>query len=233
MHHHICHTEEILSHKTDDSQVNIKTYNDVYVGSDYLKAVNSGHISPNDMTFLLLINRVQLYQNKACDCWIFIWVVFDLPPEFHYKKKYVLIATIIPSLHHLKFLESFLYTSLHHLIALQKEGLQIFDPICHEVFHSKPFFHFGIADSVGIIHLNGLTGHKGAYNCQLYCAVKGHCKPGSKTYYPALLKPENYNVPGSNHNDINIHNISAAVSCDYQYNLQHILSSPSNGQYAI
>ena len=161
---------------------------------DYLKAVNLGHISDNDISLMLSLDGAQLFWNKASDCWIYIWVNFNLPPDVRYKKKRVLIGGVFPGPNKPRIVESFLYPSFHHLIALQKEGLHIWDSDRLFVFVSKPFFHFGTADSMGIVHINGLTGPTGAYGCRLYCALKGRRKPGGKHYCPALLKPDEYQV---------------------------------------
>ena len=231
MRHRHRRTQEILSHRDENGNVVIQNYDDVYVGSDYLRAVDSGHISPDDIALMLSLDGAQLYKNKTSDCWMSIWVVFNLPPELRYKKKYVLIDTIIPGPYHPRCVESFVYPTLHHLIALQKEGLRAYDARCRVVINSDPFFHLGTADSMGIVHMNGFTGHKGAYGCRLYCAVKGRRKSSGKQYYPALLKPLHYDVHGCDHDDIDINNLPPVMSGDYHDNLRYLLSSSSDGQY--
>ena len=74
-------------------------------------------------------------------------------------------------------------------------------------------------------YLNGLTGHSGAFGCCLYCAVKGHRKDGGNHYYPALLKPNEYNVAGCNHDDVDGSHLSSANFFEYQAALQKVLSS--------
>ncbi|RXW16086.1 hypothetical protein EST38_g9764 [Candolleomyces aberdarensis] len=50
-------------------------------GQDYLKAVISGDLQPDDLVLMLSIDGAQLYEHKASDCWIYIWVLMDLPPD--------------------------------------------------------------------------------------------------------------------------------------------------------
>ena len=229
-HRHRC-TQEILGRLDPQGRLNIQFYDDVYIGMDYLQAVKDGSINQNDITLMLSIDGAQLYRNKQSDCVVFIWVVFDLPPDCRYKKKYVLIGGIIPGLNKLKHNDSFIYQSLHHLIALQKEGLRIWDSCTDTIFSSRLFFWFGTADSIGIVQFNGLTGHRGAYGCRLYCPIKGRRKPDGKHYFPALLKPENYNVQGCNHPDIDVRNLPPTMAADYERNLQIVLSSTTAAAY--
>jgi hypothetical protein len=72
---------------------------------------------------MLLIDSTQLYESKQSDCWIYIWVLLDLAPDLRYKKKYVLPGGFIPGPKKPKNMDSFVYTGLHHLSALQKDGL--------------------------------------------------------------------------------------------------------------
>ncbi|KAF9471189.1 hypothetical protein BDN70DRAFT_926234 [Pholiota conissans] len=74
-----------------------------------------------------------------------------------------------------------------------KQGFRVWDAHEDVVFDDHPFGHLGTADGPGMTHLNGLTGHSGAYGCRIYCAVKGRRKTGGNHYYPALLKPVGYN----------------------------------------
>jgi hypothetical protein len=39
---------------------------------------------------MLSIDSAQLYAHKASDCWIYIWVIMDLSPDEHYKKRHIL-----------------------------------------------------------------------------------------------------------------------------------------------
>jgi hypothetical protein len=130
-----------------------------------------------------------------------------------------------------KNVDSFLFPGLHHLAALQKEGLQIWDAVCNVTFVSNLFFALGTADTPGMVYLNGHVGHHGAYACHLYCSNRGRHKPGATCYYPALLKPSNYNVEGCSHSDVNPRFIPASSMDEYHKNLDYVLRSPNETQY--
>ncbi|KAI0364293.1 hypothetical protein BV20DRAFT_910829, partial [Pilatotrama ljubarskyi] len=59
---------------------------DFYCSSDYLDAVDSGLISDDDFTLMFSVDGAQLYESKQSDCWVYIWVVFELGPDKRYKK---------------------------------------------------------------------------------------------------------------------------------------------------
>lgn len=50
-------------------------------------------------------------------------------------------------------------------------------------------------------------------------------------YYPALLKPDNYEVEGSNHGDIPFTNLPSCSETIYSENLRNLMSSPNETQY--
>ena len=101
----------------------------------------------------------------------------------------------------------FMFPALHHLAALQKEGLMIWDAAEDRIFKSYPYLLLATADGPGMTYLNGLVGHTGAYGCRLYCLTKGRYKPHTPIYYPAMSLPQNYTVVECDHGDINIRNI--------------------------
>jgi hypothetical protein len=94
-------------------------YNDVYSAHAFTQAVLDEDIKCDDTVLMLSIDGAQLYQHKQLDCWIYIWVLLDLAPDLRYKKKYVLPGGFIPGPNKPKNLDSFLFTGLHHLVALQ------------------------------------------------------------------------------------------------------------------
>jgi Transposase family tnp2 len=105
----------------------IEEYVDVYCAREFIQAAMDGAIGPDDTTLMLSVDGAQLYQHKQSDCWIYVWILLDLPPELRYKKKYILPGGFILGPHKPKNLDSFLFPGLHHLAALQREGLQIWD----------------------------------------------------------------------------------------------------------
>ncbi|KAH7917471.1 hypothetical protein BV22DRAFT_989347, partial [Leucogyrophana mollusca] len=94
---------------------------------EYLNAVQQGDIKDTDTVLMLSMDGAQLYQNKQSDCWIYIWILLDLSPDLRYKKKYILPGGFIPGPNKPKNVDSFLFPGLHHLAALQREGLRVWD----------------------------------------------------------------------------------------------------------
>src|ERR1700678_3667644 len=74
----------------------LKAINDFLYSLEYLDAVRSGRIQPNDAVIMPSIDVVQLYAHKASDCWIYIWILFDLNPGLRYKVAHILPGGIIP-----------------------------------------------------------------------------------------------------------------------------------------
>jgi hypothetical protein len=224
MRHRSQETKRILE-ELEKNGNRIDEWEDIYHGTAYLDAVRAGNIKDKDMVLLMSIDGAQLYQSKQSDCWIYIWVILDLVPDVRYKKRHVFPGGFIPGPNKPKNVDSFIFPGLHHVAALMKEGLGIWDAAQDVVFLSHPFLHLGTADGPGMTYLNGLTGHSGAFGCHLYCAVKGHRKEGGNHYYPALLKPDDYNATGCNHGDIDGSHLPSANIFEYQTALQKILSS--------
>jgi len=92
-------------------------------------------------------------------------------------------------------------------------------------FISRPFLHLGGADGPGSVHFTGLVGHHGAFPCRLYCDLKGCHVPGAGHYYPALCKPLNYTVTGSDHPDVHPDTITGCSPGEYHRNLLYLLES--------
>ncbi|KDQ13164.1 hypothetical protein BOTBODRAFT_160772 [Botryobasidium botryosum FD-172 SS1] len=213
------------------SQGVIDSYSDYIHGEEYLHAVQDGRISEYDMVLMLSVDGAQLYRSKQSDCWIFIWVILDLAPESRYKKRDVPPAAIVPGPNKPKVFDSFMFPTLAHLAALQKEGLPVWDASTDTKFISHPFFALATADSPAMVYLDGLVGHQGAQGCRNYCGTKGRRKPASHQYYPALLKPIDYAVDGCLHGDIDPSSIPPASVAEYDRNLAYLKESPNETQY--
>lgn len=218
-----------LNHPNSDGY--IKQFNDIYHGSEYLEAVARGDIKTDDMVLMFSMDGAQLYQDKTSDCWIYIWVIFDLPPHMRYKKKHVLPGGFIPGPNNPKNTDSFLFPGFHHLAALQKEGLRVWDASENRLLTSYIFLYLGGADGPGSVHFTGLVGHHGAYPCRLYCDLKGRHKPGTPFYYPTLLKPNDYSVNGCDHPDVSVNDIHGGSPEEYQKNLIYLLNSRNPTNY--
>jgi len=122
----------------------------------------------------------------------------------------------------------YLFLGLYHVAALH---LCIWDASQDKIFVSYPLVALGAADSPGMTYLNGLVGHLGKHGCQLYCSITGQHKEGGSHYYPALLKPLNYTVSESSHNDIPLTNLPSCSLSLYHENLQYLLESDNESQY--
>ena len=176
LHYRTLHTEALLS-ELDDNKNLPKSYSNFFDGSQYLKAISEGLIEDNDIVLMLSLDGAQLFMSKQSDCWICIWVVFDHSPDVCYKKPSVLPAFVIPGPNPPQLMDPFLYQSLQHLTALQKDGLCIWDGFKEKIVTSYPFFTLGTMDGPGLTHLNGLVGHMGRNGCHLYCSTCGRQKP--------------------------------------------------------
>ncbi len=209
----------------------LSSYDDFFYGSDYLKSVKTGEIGDDDIVLMLSIDGAQLYTHKSSDCWIYIWVIMDLSPDERYTKRHVLPGGFIPGPNKPKNVDSFLFPGLHHLCAIQHEGLRIWDASEDRSFISKLFLGLNTADGPGMAYLNGLVGHHGKYGCRLYCPVPGRHKPNGPHYYPALLKPNDYVMRGCDHEDLSHFDSLSGSSNWYFQNLRFLVASPNDTQY--
>jgi len=171
------------------------------------------------------------YESKDSDCWIYIWIILNLSPKYCYKKKHVLPGAIIPDPKKLKIIDSFLFPGLHHLSTVQQEGLHIWDTSQDHEFISWLFLFLACADGPGLLTLSNFIGHQGKNGCQMLCPLNGCCKPGAPQYYPVLLKPNDYNVRGCDHPDINVYDIGLSDSHVYIQHLLNLLNSPTQHMY--
>ena len=223
-------TEQILM-ELQRNNGHLTQYDDIYCGSDYLSEVQSGKIRPNDITLMLSLDGAQLYKNKASDTWIFIWIILDHSPDLRYKKKYVLPGGFVPGPNAPKNLDSFLFPGLHHVAALQNDGLAIWDAQKDSNFTSHPFLFLGCADAVGMAPISGLVGHHGKNGCQIYCSMPGRYKKGKPQYYPASLKPSGDPPGHTSHPDIPIDSLTGGDERRYACNLRHLKNAPNKTQY--
>ena len=211
----------------------LEEYSDVLHGSDIIRAFQDERIKEDDIVLMFSIDGAQLYAKKASACWIYIWVLMNLSPERRYKKKHVLIGGFIPGPNNPKNIDSFLFPGLQHLVGLQKEGLKIWDAALQREIHSNVFLALLTADGPGMMHITGLVGYHGKHGCRLYCGMQGRREPAGKHYFPALLKPQNYDVDGCMHEDIDIRNLPKPSRAKYIENLRDLVASPNETQYRI
>ncbi|KAF8805085.1 hypothetical protein BYT27DRAFT_7225102 [Phlegmacium glaucopus] len=179
---------------------------DIMHGQAFNDAVNDGHIKHDDLVLMFSFDGAQLYANKASD-----W--------------------FIPGPNKPKYPDTFLFPSLHHLSALQKEGLCMWDAIQQKIITSEPFLCLATADGPGMAYLNGLVGHHGKNGCRLFCTLPGRHKQGGTHYYPALLKPNNYSVQGCDHPDVDVYQLPSSSVQDYEEKLKYVMGSRTETQY--
>jgi len=147
----------------------IEEYNDTSCSKDLLDAWAAGKFTKDDIALQISIDSAQLYRDKESDLWIFIWIVHNLPPDFHYKKSFVIPGPKKP-----KEIDLFLFPSLHHVSGLQREGLRLWDASTDSiVLRSKVSIIFATADGPGVASMSGMVGHIGKYGCRLYCEIPG------------------------------------------------------------
>lgn len=233
MRHRAERTEEIRAQLAADPD-SAEVLDDIYWGNDYLAAVNDHVIEEDDIVLMFSLDGAQLYESKASDTWFYIWVLFDLPPTSRYRKRFVLPGGVIGGPKKPKNVDSFLFPGLHHVAALQREGLEIWDAAREVQFTSKLFLYLATADGPGMAYLSGLVGHQGARGCRLYCGLLGRFKPSASTYYPALYRSHDNPHDGSDHPDADPTGDpepSAIVSTRYTQNLQYVISSRSHAEY--
>ena len=208
-------------------------FSNVLHGSDLIDAFRDGRVTENDIVLMFSVDGAQLYAKKASACWIYIWVLFNLSPDRRYKKKHVFIGGFIPGPNNPKNLDSFLFPRLAHLSAIQKEALCLWDSVLQQEIQSKVFLALLTTDGPGMIHIAGLVGYHGKHGCRLYYGLPGWCEPQGKHYFPALLKPVDYNIEGCLHEDIDIKDIPKASCNRYHQSFRHLVLSHNEAQYCL
>ncbi|KIK17037.1 hypothetical protein PISMIDRAFT_635038, partial [Pisolithus microcarpus 441] len=164
-------------------------------------------------------------------CWMYIWIVVNLPPDKRYRKLHVRPGGFIPGLNKPKHLDSFLFPGMCHLSALQAEGLLIWNAQTDSRYLSDLYLIFTTADGPGLVYWNGMVGHSGKNGCHMYCGVLSRRKTQKKHYYPALLRPRDRCAAGSDHNDIDVFNLPLGGSTEYANNLNTIVSIRNKTQW--
>jgi len=187
-----------------DQKLYLDEYSDVLHGADMIQAFRDGRIREDDVALMFSIDGAQLYAHKLSACWIYIWVLLNLSPTRRYQKKHVFVGGFIPGPKNPKNIDSFLFPSLGHLTTLQRESLAIWDAARQREVHSHIFLPLITADGPGMMHITGFVGYHGKHSCQLYCGLSGQWEHHGKHYFPALLKPRDYDIKGSSHPDVNI-----------------------------
>ncbi|EIW78817.1 hypothetical protein CONPUDRAFT_59151 [Coniophora puteana RWD-64-598 SS2] len=229
MHYKHNRIREIIEEIRQSPQRLPRVYDDVFTGSAFLDDLRSGKIKMDDTFVMLSIDGAQLTEKKASSVTIYTWIVLDLSPEHRYKKRYVLPGGVIPGPNKPKFLSSFLFTGMHHVSALQKEPMPLWDASTGRLFDSFLFVVLVLADGPGLISYSNMVGHGGKYGCRMNCELYGRRITGS-VYYPALLAPNNWVCDARG--DIDPWSISASSSARYVEKLKIVMGSHTLASFA-
>ncbi|KAJ2911365.1 hypothetical protein MD484_g9049, partial [Candolleomyces efflorescens] len=230
--------ENLNKFVSPDGKIHVTETDDIMSGEDYLRCVLSGTIGLEDTVLMISMDGAQLYRQRQSDCWIYIWVLMDLPPELRYKKQYVIPGAVIPGPNAPKNVDSFLFPGLAHIASLQKEGLKVWDASNPRIFLTKPIVALTTADGPAMVDFSGFVGHKGFQGCREFCNIPGRrSSVQSKTYYPALLKPVGHTIEGSSHPDIDLlnhlhhHQTPGSTQIQYERRLEIVLAAENQSQY--
>ena len=227
MRHRVEETRRILDHLQNHGG-QLDTYDDTYCGQDYLDAVRTGKIKDDDVVLQLSFDSAQLFKDKASDCWTYLFLVHNLPPQFRYLKIFVAPGGFVGGPNKPKNLDSFIYPGLHHISALQKEGLRIWNAATNaHILQSLLFLAFAGADGVAMAEMLGMVGHRGKHGCRVYCGIPGRRRPRDTHYYPVMLKPLDYHITGCAHDDITfqqLNDLRQVTSQRYDTNLTKLVS---------
>ena len=202
---HMHYLERSLSVNADRARRaggRLEKYDDITCGNDILSAWDTGALRKSDVALQLSIDGAQLRADQPSEAWVFIWIIHNLPPSLRYKKRFVIPGAIVPGPNKPGDIDSFLFPSLSHVAALQREGLRIYDASLDSYFSSRPLIIFATADSLGGAAMSGMVGHSGKFGCRLYCDMPSRHRKGDGHYYPAMHRPDNYTVAGCCHPDV-------------------------------
>lgn len=158
---------------------------------------------------------------------MYIWIIVNLSPNKHYHKIHVWPGEFILGPNKPKNVDSFLFVGMHHLAAIQNEGLAIWDASYDVTFISNIHLLFTTADGPRLIYWDWMVSYSGKNGCQMYCGVLGRQKTHGIWYYLALLKPLDQCIHYSDHPSIDVTQIPLGGSDDYADNLHQLVAAPN------
>ncbi|EIW73862.1 hypothetical protein CONPUDRAFT_53544 [Coniophora puteana RWD-64-598 SS2] len=218
-------THEVLEDAIRNGRI-IQNFDDYICGTDYIQSLIEQKITDDDIVVMASLDGAQLLKTRGSDCWMYIWVILEFSPDKRYKKTHVFPGGFIPGPKNPRNVDSFLFPGYHHVSALQREGLGIWNASQQRGYKSHIHHFLATADGPGLTYFNGMCGHCGKNGCRMYCGVLGRRKTHGKNYYPALSRPDlPYDLPGSNHADISVYDLPPTASTDYYDNLKKIVSA--------
>ncbi|SJL17328.1 uncharacterized protein ARMOST_20878 [Armillaria ostoyae] len=233
MQHHKEATQRILEYAQTHGG-RLEMYNDVYCGKEYLDTVRDGRIKNGDTLISMSMDGTQLFRDKSLDCWMFIYLFYNLLPDLRYKKAYVVPGGTVEGPNKPKNIDSFLFPAVYHISALQKEGLQVWDAYRCQHFTDIPFFGYGTADGPAMASMSGMVGCHGKCGCHLHCKCQGRRRENDGHYYPAMAKPMDYSVHGSDHPDItfsDLHHFRQGIDMWYNDGIKKLAGARNMVQY--
>lgn len=82
-------------------------------------------IKKDDVLMQLSLDSAQLYCDKKLDCCIFMYIIYNLAPDLHNKKRMVIFTGFISGPEKMKDRDFFLYPIFYHIAMLQNKCLYI------------------------------------------------------------------------------------------------------------
>lgn len=226
MHYRWEKTQDLRREREEPPDATPRVYDDILSGQAYLNAALEAPINEYDTVLMFSVDGAQLCEHKKSDCWIYIWIVLNLGPDERYKIRNIPPGGVIPGPERPKNLDSFLFSGLAHVSALQREGLLIWDAYHQRRALSFLFLLLVLADTIAMTELTGSVGHLGRKGCRLLCGFAGRNKHGGSQYYPALLRPHGFgDHPSSSHPDVDINDLPDPDPEEYRQNLYYVISS--------
>jgi len=223
-------TERLRAESTG-GVISVDRHVDFVTGSAYWDAINSKKITDQSLVLCYSGDGAQLYRDKQSEIWLSIFAIFDFAPSIRYKVKSVLPDTLVPGPKAPGNHMSFLFPSIYHLSALQREGLKIWKADTRSFTDLDLFLAFATADAVAMAYLSCWVGHHGKHGCRFMCQMVGRRKPRGSHYYPAMLKPIGYTESGCDHDDIDIAAMPQASTTTYYDGLMKVIRSRNQTDY--
>ena len=152
----------------------------------------------------------------------------------HYKKEFVIPGAIVPGLNKPWDINLFMFPSLYHITALQREGLTVYNASLSSLVQSCLLVVFGTADSPVSTFMSGMVGHSGCTGCHPYCDIPSRCCMHDSHYYPAMNHPHDYKVLGCCHpniSDDNLEKFKEDIATKYKANLNCLLAASTLSEY--
>jgi hypothetical protein len=211
----------------------LDSQSDIFSGASIIDKFRAGELRRFDTMMCISMDGAQLYRSKESDTFIYTWIFLNLPPNVRYKKNHLAPAFIVPGPKKIKHPESFAYPSMHEARVLMDPGFKIQDGLTGQKEQSNLAVLAGLANGPCMTQLFGTAGHLGFHSCRFNCPVPGRLAPNGTTYYPVLLKPNDYARDLGAHPDIRPEVVSALALSPERYleKLRSLMLSPTEAIY--